>query len=131
MLHGGLHRLSSASDRKLIRSSLGRIAAGLPYAEVHISNFHCVLSNVAEGFITGFGMHSYILGLEGDVEILRGLDGARTEMSGWFHSIPVAWMAFLVSPISSCEIEFIEGKTGRSGRAVCEKQSERLSRIRR
>ena len=43
--------------------------ASLPYVEVHISNIakrniHCVLSDVAEGFITGFGMHSYILGLE-------------------------------------------------------------------
>jgi hypothetical protein len=33
--------------------------AGLPYVEVHISNIakrgiHCVLSDVAEGFITGF-----------------------------------------------------------------------------
>src|SRR5215468_2062508 len=39
--------------------------AGLPYVEVHISNvakrnIHCVLSDAAEGMITGFGMHSYI-----------------------------------------------------------------------
>jgi 3-dehydroquinate dehydratase II len=50
--------------------------AGLPYVEVHISNIakrgiHCVLSDVAEGVITGFGMHSYILGLEAMLEILR------------------------------------------------------------
>jgi 3-dehydroquinate dehydratase-2 len=50
--------------------------AGLPYIEVHISsiakrNIHCVLSDVAEGLITGFGMHSYILGLEALLEILR------------------------------------------------------------
>jgi 3-dehydroquinate dehydratase II len=50
--------------------------AGLPHVEVHISNIakrgiHCVLSDVAEGFITGFGMHSYILGLEAMLEILR------------------------------------------------------------
>jgi 3-dehydroquinate dehydratase II len=50
--------------------------ARLPYVEVHISNIakrniHCVLSDVAEGFITGFGMHSYILGLEAMLEILR------------------------------------------------------------
>ena len=37
--------------------------AALPYVEVHISsiakrNIHCVLSDVAEGVITGFGMHS-------------------------------------------------------------------------
>jgi 3-dehydroquinate dehydratase II len=50
--------------------------AGLPYVEVHISsiakrNIHCVLSDVAEGVITGFGMHSYILGLDAMLEILR------------------------------------------------------------
>ena len=50
--------------------------AALPYVEVHISNIakrniHCVLSDVAEGFITGFGMHSYILGLEAMLELLR------------------------------------------------------------
>ena len=48
----------------------------LPYVEVHISsiakrNIHCVLSDVAESLITGFGMHSYILGLEAMLEILR------------------------------------------------------------
>lgn len=52
--------------------------AALPYVEVHISsiakrNIHCVLSDVAEGVITGFGMHSYILGLDAMLEIL----GAR------------------------------------------------------
>ena len=50
--------------------------AGLPYVEVHISNIakrgiHCVLSDVSEGLITGFGMHSYILGLDAMLEILR------------------------------------------------------------
>ena len=50
--------------------------AGLPYVEVHISNIakrsiHCVLSDVAEGFITGFGTHSYILGIEAMLAILR------------------------------------------------------------
>ena len=50
--------------------------AALPYVEVHISNIakrniHCVLSDAAEGLITGFGMHSYILGLEAMLEILR------------------------------------------------------------
>jgi 3-dehydroquinate dehydratase len=48
----------------------------LPYVEVHISsiaerNIHCVLSDAAEGVITGFGMHSYILGLDATLEILR------------------------------------------------------------
>ena len=50
--------------------------AALPYVEVHISNIakrniHCVLSDAAEGMITGFGMHSYILGLDAILEILR------------------------------------------------------------
>jgi 3-dehydroquinate dehydratase-2 len=50
--------------------------AGLPYVEVHISsiakrNVHCVLSDVAEGIITGFGIHSYILGLDAMLEILK------------------------------------------------------------
>jgi 3-dehydroquinate dehydratase len=43
---------------------------------VHISNIaergiHCVPSDVAGGFITGFGMHSCILGREAMLEILR------------------------------------------------------------
>ena len=50
--------------------------AGLPYVEIHISNIakrhiHCVLSEVSEGLITGFGMHGYILALEAMLEILR------------------------------------------------------------
>jgi 3-dehydroquinate dehydratase-2 len=50
--------------------------AGLPYVEVHNSsivkrNIHCVLSDVAEGVIAGFGMHSYVLGLDAMLEILR------------------------------------------------------------
>src|SRR3954470_3560770 len=50
--------------------------AGLPYVEVHISHIakrsiHCVLSDVAEGMITGFGSHSYILGLDAMLEILK------------------------------------------------------------
>ena len=50
---------------------------GLPYVEVHISsiakrNIHCVLSDAAEGMITGFGMHPDILGLDAMLEILRG-----------------------------------------------------------
>jgi 3-dehydroquinate dehydratase-2 len=50
--------------------------AALPYVEVHISNIakrkiHCVLSDASEGFITGFGMHSYVLGLDAMLEILR------------------------------------------------------------
>lgn len=44
--------------------------------EVHIisiakRNIHCVLSDAAEGMITGFEMHSYVLGLGAMLEILR------------------------------------------------------------
>ncbi|MBX9699304.1 MAG: 3-dehydroquinate dehydratase [Acetobacteraceae bacterium] len=50
--------------------------AALPYVEVHISSIHkrgihCVLSDIAEGVVAGFGMHSYILGLDAMLEILR------------------------------------------------------------
>jgi 3-dehydroquinate dehydratase-2 len=50
--------------------------AALPYVEVHISNvhtrgIHCVLSDIAVGVITGFGMHGYVLGLEAMLEVLR------------------------------------------------------------
>lgn len=56
--------------------------AALPYVEVHISsiakrNIHCVLSDVAEGMITGFGMHSYILGLDAMLEVLRRRTAGR------------------------------------------------------
>jgi 3-dehydroquinate dehydratase II len=56
--------------------------SALPYVEVHISsiakrNIHCVLSDAAEGMITGFGMHSYILGLEAMLELLRKRSAER------------------------------------------------------
>lgn len=48
-------------------------AAGLPLAEVHLSNVHAredfrktsLFSDIATGTITGFGRHSYELGLRG------------------------------------------------------------------
>jgi len=54
--------------------------AGLPYVEVHISNvkrrgISSVLASAAEGVVFGFGMYSYILGLEGVLDILdRGVN---------------------------------------------------------
>lgn len=52
-------------------------AVPLPYVEVHITNvykrnIHSVLAEVAHGVVTGFGMHSYILGLEAMLHILAG-----------------------------------------------------------
>ena len=49
--------------------------AALPYVEVHISNvhardIHCVLSEIASGVITGFGLHGYILGLDAMLAVL-------------------------------------------------------------
>jgi 3-dehydroquinate dehydratase-2 len=48
---------------------------GLPYVEVHISNIEkrgipSVLASVATGVIYGFGIYSYILGLEAILNIL-------------------------------------------------------------
>ena len=48
---------------------------GLPYVEVHISNvekrgIRSVLADAADGVIFGFGMYSYILGLEAMLHIL-------------------------------------------------------------
>lgn len=47
----------------------------LPYVEVHISNIvkrgiSSVLADIAEGVIFGFGMYSYIIGLEAMLHIL-------------------------------------------------------------
>ncbi len=49
--------------------------AGLPYVEVHISNIakrniHCVLSDVSDGVIFGFGLFGYILALEAMLNLL-------------------------------------------------------------
>ena len=49
--------------------------AGLPYVEVHISNvharnIHCVLSEIAIGVITGFGLHGYVLGLDAMLKVI-------------------------------------------------------------
>ena len=48
---------------------------GLPYVEVHISHLakrqiHCVLSDVSDGVIFGFGLYGYILGLEAMLHLL-------------------------------------------------------------
>ncbi len=49
--------------------------AGLPYVEVHISNIakrniHCVLSDVSDGVIFGFGLYGFTLALEAMLNLL-------------------------------------------------------------
>ena len=49
--------------------------AGLPYVEVHMTNIEkrgipSVLASVADGVISGFGVESYILGLDAMLNIL-------------------------------------------------------------
>lgn len=58
------------------------LSAGLPVVEVHISNIYkredfrqkSFISGVSVGVISGFGSDSYILGLNGLVNYLRGRD---------------------------------------------------------
>ena len=54
-------------------------AIPMPYIEVHMSNiekrgFRSLLAEVAVGMVAGFGVNSYVLGLEA---MLKHLDGAR------------------------------------------------------
>ncbi|HUJ87545.1 MAG TPA: type II 3-dehydroquinate dehydratase [Burkholderiales bacterium] len=51
-------------------------AVPLPYVEVHITNierrgFHSILAEAALGMVAGFGMNSYLLGLEAMLGHLR------------------------------------------------------------
>ena len=50
---------------------------GLPYVEVHMTNVEargikCVIAPVAKGAVYGFGVHSYVLGLEAMLHLLSG-----------------------------------------------------------
>ena len=52
------------------------LALPFPYVEVHMSNIEkrgirSVLANVAAGAVFGFGVHSYVLGLEAMLKLLR------------------------------------------------------------
>jgi len=51
-------------------------ALAFPYVEVHMTNIakreiHSVLTPVAVGSVFGFGTHSYVLGLEAMLDLLR------------------------------------------------------------
>ncbi len=58
------------------------LSVGIPTVEVHISNIyrreefrrHSFISDIALGQVVGFGPESYLLGLEGLVNYLRGRD---------------------------------------------------------
>jgi 3-dehydroquinate dehydratase-2 len=52
------------------------LAIPIPYVEVHMSNvakrgIHSVLAEAAVGAVFGFGVHSYVLGLEAMLKLLR------------------------------------------------------------
>jgi len=59
------------------------LALPFPYIEVHMSNvakrgITCVLAPVATGVVFGFGVQSYVLGLEAMLHLLRAPLAART-----------------------------------------------------
>lgn len=60
-------------------------AVGIPTVEVHLSNIHAresfrrrsLTGQVAAGVISGFGLHSYLLGLEAALALARQRQAAR------------------------------------------------------
>jgi len=64
------------------------LAAAVPFVEVHLTNIwgreeerrKSLLADLAVGVVAGFGARSYLLGLEGLVETLRGASGAPTSV---------------------------------------------------
>jgi 3-dehydroquinate dehydratase-2 len=58
------------------------VAIGIPVVEVHLSNVYArdkfrqksIISAVCKGRITGFGWHSYTLGLRAVVDLLQPID---------------------------------------------------------
>ncbi|MCZ6528385.1 MAG: type II 3-dehydroquinate dehydratase, partial [Candidatus Dadabacteria bacterium] len=73
VINPGAYTHTSVAIRDAILSS------GLPVVEVHISNIHkredfrqkSFVSGVALGVISGFGVNSYMLGLNGLVDYLK------------------------------------------------------------
>lgn len=72
VINAGAYTHSSVALRDAL------VAVGLPAVEVHISNIYkredfrrrSTIAEVAVGQITGFGVHSYLLGLRAAVECL-------------------------------------------------------------
>jgi len=59
-----------------MRDCLWAVAPKLPYVEVHISNtfkrgIHSILAEAAVGVVLGFGIRSYILGLEAALALVE------------------------------------------------------------
>lgn len=60
-------------------------AVGIPTVEVHLSNIHArepfrchsLTGEVAAGVVSGFGLHSYLLGLEAALALARQRQAAR------------------------------------------------------
>jgi len=60
-------------------------AVGIPTVEVHLSNIHArepfrrhsLTGEVASGVVSGFGLHSYLLGLEAALALARQRQAAR------------------------------------------------------
>jgi 3-dehydroquinate dehydratase-2 len=58
------------------------LAVDVPFVEVHLTNIlareeqrrRSVLADLAVGIVAGFGVHSYVLGLDALVEVLRARD---------------------------------------------------------
>jgi 3-dehydroquinate dehydratase-2 len=84
---GRLYRAADEGVQGLVMNPAGFNYAGyalrdcvrtlpFPYVEVHMSNvarrgIHSVLAEVAVGPVFGFGVHSYVLGLEAMLRLLR------------------------------------------------------------